>query len=158
MTTTQIYRCALLRFADDGAALYDQDGLLAVGPDAQGRQRVLAAGAWSALGGQFSGQPVRHLPGRIIAPGFVDMHIHYPQTDVIGSPAEGLLPWLENYTFPHEKRFVAQGYAEQVAEFFLDELLRNGVTTALAFATSHPQSVDALFGEARRRHLRLMTG
>ncbi|MGE5331457.1 MAG: guanine deaminase, partial [Nitrospirota bacterium] len=59
---------------------------------------------------------------------------------------------------PHEKRFVAQGYAEQVAEFFLDELLRNGVTTALAFATSHPHSVDALFTEARRRQLRLITG
>ena len=69
------------------------------------------------------------MAGRLIAPGFVDMHVHYPQTDVIGSPAEGLLPWLENYTFPHEKRFAAQGYAEQVAEFFLDELLRNGVTT-----------------------------
>ena len=158
MTTTQIYRCALLRFADDGAALYDQDGLLAVGPDAQGRQRVLAAGAWSALGGQFSGQPVRHLPGRIIAPGFVDMHIHYPQTDVIGSPAEGLLPWLENYTFPHEKRFSAPDYAAQIAQFFIAELLRNGVTTALTFATSHPASVDALFTEAQRQGLRLITG
>ena len=158
MTTTQIYRCALLRFADDGAALYDEDGLLAVGPDAQGRQRVLAAGAWSALGGQFSGQPVRHLPGRIIAPGFVDMHIHYPQTDVIGSPAEGLLPWLENYTFPHEKRFSAPDYAAQIAQFFIAELLRNGVTTALTFATSHPASVDALFTEAQRQGLRLITG
>ena len=158
MTTTQIYRCALLRFADDGAALYDQDGLLAVGPDAQGRQRVLAAGAWSALGGQFSGQPVRHLPGRIIAPGFVDMHIHYPQTDVIGSPAEGLLPWLENYTFPHEKRFSAPDYAAQIAQFCIAELLRNGVTTALTFATSHPASVDALFTEAQRQGLRLITG
>jgi cytosine/adenosine deaminase-related metal-dependent hydrolase len=49
--------------------------------------------------------PVTHLPGRILAPGFVDLHIHYPQTDVIGSPAEGLLPWLEHYTFPHEARF-----------------------------------------------------
>ena len=153
-----IYRSALLRFSEDGQALYDEDGVLAIGPDAQGRQRVLAVGAWQQLAPQFAGQHVTHWPGRLIAPGFVDMHVHYPQTDVIGSPAEGLLPWLENYTFPHEKRFVAQGYAEQVAEFFLDELLRNGVTTALAFATSHPQSVDALFGEARRRHLRLMTG
>jgi guanine deaminase len=153
-----IYRSALLRFSEDGQALYDEDGLLAIGPDAQGRQRVLAVGAWQQLAPQFAGQHVTHWPGRLIAPGFVDMHVHYPQTDVIGSPAEGLLPWLENYTFPHEKRFVAQGYAAQVAEFFLDELLRNGVTTALAFATSHPQSVDALFTEARRRHLRLMTG
>ncbi len=153
-----IYRSALLRFSEEGQALYDEDGLLAIGPDAHGRQRVQAAGAWQQLSPQFAGQPVTHWPGRIIAPGFVDMHVHYPQTDVIGSPAEGLLPWLENYTFPHEKRFVAQGYAEQVAEFFLDELLRNGVTTALAFATSHPHSVDALFTEARRRQLRLITG
>ena len=153
-----LYRSALLRFTDDGQAVYEEDGLLAIGPDAHGRQRVQAAGAWQQLSPQFAGQPVTHWPGRIIAPGFVDMHVHYPQTDVIGSPAEGLLPWLENYTFPHEKRFVAQGYSEQVAEFFLDELLRNGVTTALAFATSHPQSVDALFTEARHRQLRLITG
>ncbi len=153
-----IYRSALLRFSEDGQALYDEDGLLAIGPDAHGRQRVLAVGAWQQLAPQFAGRPVTHWPGRLIAPGFVDMHVHYPQTDVIGSPAEGLLPWLENYTFPHEKRFVAQGYAEQVAEFFLDELLRNGVTTALAFATSHPASVDALFTQARARGMRLITG
>ncbi len=153
-----VYRSALLRFADDGTALYDEDGLLAVGPDAQGRQRVLAAGAWQALAHRYADQPVTHLPGRILAPGFVDMHIHYPQTDVIGSPADGLLPWLENYTFPHESRFVAPDYSEQVAQFFIAELLRNGVTTALAFATSHPASVDALFTEARRQHMRLITG
>ncbi|MFP5485164.1 MAG: amidohydrolase family protein, partial [Gammaproteobacteria bacterium] len=136
-----IYRSALLRFTDDGRAVHEEDGLLAIGPDALGRERVQAVGAWHQLASRFAGHPVTHWPGRLIAPGFVDMHVHYPQTDVIGSPAEGLLPWLENYTFPHEKRFVAQGYAAQVAEFFLDELLRNGVTTALAFATSHPQSV-----------------
>ena len=133
-----VYRSALLRFADDGSALYDEDGLLAVGHDAQGCQRVLAAGAWQTLAPQFAGEPVVHLPGRILAPGFVDMHIHFPQTDVIGSPADGLLPWLENYTFPHESRFVDPGYSAQVAEFFVAELLRNGVTTALAFSTSHP--------------------
>ena len=153
-----IYRSALLRFTDDGRAVHEEDGLLAIGPDALGRERVQAVGAWHQLAPRFAGHPVTHWPGRLIAPGFVDMHVHYPQTDVIGSPAEGLLPWLENYTFPHENRFVAQGYAAQVAEFFLDELLRNGVTTALAFATSHPHSVDALFTEARRRQLRLMTG
>ena len=153
-----LYRSALLRFTDDGQAVYEEDGLLAIGPDAHGRQRVQAAGAWQQLSPQFAGQPVTHWPGRIIAPGFVDMHVHYPQTDVIGSPAEGLLPWLESYTFPQEKRFAARGYASQVAQFFCDELLRNGVTTALAFATSHPESVDALFTEARHRQLRLITG
>ena len=153
-----VYRSALLRFADDGRALYDEDGLLAIGPDAHGRQRVLAAGAWQALSHQYAHEPVTHLPGRILAPGFVDMHIHFPQTDVIGSPADGLLPWLENYTFPHESRFVASDYSAQVAEFFVAELLRHGVTTALAFATSHPASVDALFTEGQRQHMRLITG
>jgi guanine deaminase len=153
-----VYRSALLRFADDGSALYDEDGLLAIGPDPEGRQRVAAAGAWQALAHQYAGHPVTHLPGRILAPGFVDMHIHFPQTDVIGSPAPGLLPWLENYTFPHESRFADPAYGAHVAGFFVDELLRNGVTTALTFATSHPASVDALFTEAQRRQLRLITG
>ena len=155
----QVFRSALLRFAEDGQAVYDEDGLLAVAPDAQGRQRVVAAGPWQALAAQWAGQgAVTHWPGRILAPGFVDLHVHFPQTDVIGSPADGLLPWLENYTFPHESRFCAPEYADGVAAFFVDELLRNGVTTALAFATSHPTSVNALFGEAQRRCLRLVTG
>ncbi len=77
---------------------------------------------------------------------------------MIGSPAEGLLPWLEHYTFPHEARFSEATYAADVATFFLDELARNGVTTALTFATSHPTSVNALFTEARQRGLRLITG
>ena len=158
-----IYRSALLRFADDGQALYDEDGLLAVAPGADGRERVVAAGSWQALSQGVLAQAgpgavVKHLPGRMIAPGFVDMHIHYPQTDVIGSPADGLLPWLENYTFPHESRFVDGDYAASVAQFFVDELLRNGVTTPLAFATSHPSSVNALMGEAQKRHMRLITG
>ncbi len=154
-----LYRAALLRFADDGSAVYDADGLLAVAPDAHGRQRVLAAGAWRDLAPQYAPQvPVTHWPGRILAPGFIDLHLHYPQTDVIGSPANGLLPWLENYTFPHEARFADPAHADQVAPFFLDELLRNGVTTALVFATSHPASVDALFAQAQKRQLRLITG
>ncbi len=154
-----LYRAALLRFADDGSAVYDADGLLAVAPDSHGRQRVLAAGAWADLSKQYARQaPVTHWPGRTIAPGFVDLHLHYPQTDVIGSPANGLLAWLENYTFAHEARFADADHAAEVAPFFLDELLRNGVTTALVFATSHPASVTALFAEAQKRQLRLITG
>ena len=154
------YRASILYFPDPTApqAAFETDGLLVVGPDARGRQVVQALGSHAELAPRFGGVPIEHFPGRIIAPGFIDMHIHFPQIDVIGSPAEGLLPWLENYTFPHEKRFSAHTYSAQVAMFFIAELLRNGVTTALAFATSHPESVDALFAEAQKCNLRLMAG
>ena len=157
----KIYRSALLRFADDGSPLYDSDGLLVIAPDAQGQERVVAAGSWQALQALYTQQPgatVLQLPGKLIAPGFVDMHIHYPQTDVIGAPADGLLPWLEHYTFPHEARFHDRAYADGVAQFFVEELLRNGVTTALAFATSHPTSVDAIMTAAQQRGMRMMAG
>jgi len=152
------YRAAILRFADDRSAVYERDGLLVVGPDAQGGQVVRAVGDYSTLARNYAGVAIEHLPGRIIAPGFIDLHIHFPQTDMIGSPAPGLLPWLQTYTFPHESRFSDEAHARELATFFLDELLRHGVTSALAFATSHPASVNALMAEAQRRHLRLIAG
>ncbi|PJC12826.1 MAG: guanine deaminase [Comamonadaceae bacterium CG_4_9_14_0_8_um_filter_57_21] len=156
------YRASLLYFSPDAepnqAAVFEDDGLLVVGPNEQGLQVVQAVGSYPALQARFAQVPVTHWPGRIIAPGFVDMHSHYPQTNVIGSPADGLLPWLEHYTFPEEKRFLAPEYCAQAATFFIAELLRNGVTTALTFATSHPCSVAALFQAAQAQRLRLMTG
>ena len=156
------YRAAILRFAPDvdpqASALYEEDGLLVVGPNALGTQVVQAVGPYQELRQCFPDVAVTHWPGRIIAPGFVDLHSHYPQTNVIGSPAEGLLPWLENYTFPEEKRFIAPEYCAQAAAFFIAEMLRNGVTTALTFATSHPNSVNALFQAAQQSRLRLITG
>jgi guanine deaminase len=156
------YRASILSFAPHSEgparALFEEDGLLVVGPDAKGVQVVQAIGPWRTVAPQFPGVAVEHLPGRIIAPGFVDLHVHFPQTNVIGSPAPGLLPWLENYTFPEEKRFAAPDYSAQAATFFIAELLRNGVTTALTFATSHTESVNALFTEAQTQRLRLITG
>jgi guanine deaminase len=152
------YRAAVLRFADDHSAVYEPDGLLAIGPDATGRQVVRAVGPYAALVGNFPGVAIEHLPGRVLAPGFIDLHIHFPQTDVIGSPAAGLLPWLETYTFPHESRFSDAGHARDMAEIFMDELVRHGVTTALAFCTSHPGSVDALLSQAQRRGQRMIAG
>ena len=155
----QVFRSALLRFDSLGQALYDEDGLLAIAPDANGVERVVAAGSWDALAGEYAqNRHYLHMHDRIIAPGFVDLHIHYPQTDVIGSPADGLLPWLENYKFPHESRFSDSAYAAEVAKFFIDELLRNGVTTAFTFCTSHPGSVDALMTEAQARRMRMVAG
>ncbi|MEY4756206.1 MAG: hypothetical protein RJA34_1104, partial [Pseudomonadota bacterium] len=119
---------------------------------------VQAVGSFRDVSAQFPDLAFEHLPGRIIAPGFVDLHVHYPQLDVIGSPADGLLPWLENYTFPAEARFADPAHCASVATCFVDELLRNGVTTALAFASSHVASVHALFGAAQARGMRLITG
>ncbi len=156
------YRAALLRFdpaADPRqAAVYEADGLLVLGPDASGAEVVHDVGAWAVLAPRYPGLAVEHLPGRLVAPGFIDMHVHFPQLNVIGSPADGLLPWLENHTFPEEQRFESPAYSAAEAEFFLDELLRHGVTTALAFATSHPASVQALFAAAQQREMRLITG
>ncbi|MDM0056556.1 guanine deaminase [Variovorax fucosicus] len=154
----QAYRASLLRFDNAGNALFDQDGLLVVGPDARGRQIVQDAGAWDALAARYSHLNVMRLPGRILAPGFIDMHIHFPQTDIIGAPADGLLPWLQNYTFPAESLFSDPAHSAEVAEVFFDELLRNGVTTAVTFATSHPASAQAFFAAAQRRKLRMIGG
>lgn len=156
------YRASILSFAPDcesgSCAELEQDGLLVVGPDASGRQRVQACGRHDQLKERFATVSTEHLPGRIIAPGFVDMHNHFAQTNVIGSPADGLLPWLEHYTFPEEQRFASAQYSAEAASFFLDELLRHGVTTAMSFATCSTESVDALFREAQQRRLRLISG
>ena len=119
---------------------------------------IHALGDYATLSPRLPGLAVTDWRGYTLAPGFVDVHVHYPQLDVIGSPAEGLLPWLTNYTFPHESRFDDPAYATGVAEFFLDELARNGVTTAMVYCTSHPQSVDAFFDVAQRRRLRMVAG
>ena len=96
--------------------------------------------------------------GNLLVPGFVDTHVHYPQVDVIASYGTQLLDWLETYTFPAESKFGDSQTASDTASFFLDELLRNGTTTALVFGTVHKQSVDAFFKEAQKRNLRMICG
>ena len=156
--TLKAYRAQLLRFDDAGRPVHDPDGLLVLERDTQGLWRVKAAGDAHALMQTCRDVTPVHWPDRMIAPGFVDMHVHYPQLDVIGSPADGLLPWLEHYTFPQETRFADPVHAQGVADAFLDELQRHGVTTALTFATSHPTSADALFSRAKARGGRIITG
>ena len=94
----------------------------------------------------------------ILMPGFVDTHVHYPQTDIVGTGGRQLLDWLEHYTFPAERGFSDPAHAREVAEFFLDELVRNGTTTALVFCTVHPASVQAFFEAAAARRMRMAAG
>lgn len=96
--------------------------------------------------------------GKLIIPGFIDTHVHYPQTDIIAANGEQLLDWLTRYTYPTERRFADPFHAREVADFFLTELLRNGTTTAAVFATVHPQSVDAFFEATRARGARMICG
>jgi guanine deaminase len=154
------YRACLLWFPDANSDQihFEADGLLVTTRGADGVSRISAIGDYRALQAAHAHLPTTDWRGRWIAPGFVDTHIHYAQTDVIASPADGLLPWLNNYTFPQETRFADPAHAQNVAAFFFDELMRHGVTTALAFATAHSASVDAFFNEAQRRHLRMISG
>ncbi len=156
------YRAALLYFnpnsEDVTEVIYEVDGFLLVDKNRQGQEVVRAIGSWQELSPKYPEISATFFPGKIIAPGFVDMHLHYPQINVMGSPADGLLPWLEKYTFPEEMRFFDPGYCNEVAKFFISQLLRNGVTTALTFATSHVASVDSLMEEARANQLRMITG
>lgn len=139
---------------DDAALEYFEDGLLVV---ADGKVRE-AGPAAELLARLPADTPVTDHGGQLIMPGFVDSHVHYPQVDIIASHGTHLLDWLERYTFPAEARFADAALARDSAAFFLDELLRHGTTTALVFASVHPQSVDALFEAARRRRMRLVAG
>jgi guanine deaminase len=97
-------------------------------------------------------------PDCLIVPGFIDTHVHYPQTGMIAAPGRQLLDWLQHYTYVAEQAFADADHAARMAEIFCDELLRNGTTTALTFCTVHPQSVDALFTAAAHRHMRMIAG
>ena len=97
-------------------------------------------------------------PDSLLTAGFVDTHVHFPQTPMIASPGGQLLDWPERYTFPPELRFADLEFARDTARVFLQECLRNGVTTSCVYCTVHPHSVDALFEEAERLGLRIAAG
>ena len=84
--------------------------------------------------------------------------MHFSQVDIIASYGEQLLDWLNRYAFPAEAKFGDSNYADEVAGFFTDELLRNGTTTALVFPTVHEESVDSIFAAANKRNMRLLSG
>jgi guanine deaminase len=102
--------------------------------------------------------PVDHHPDALILPGFIDPHIHFPQTQVIASYGAQLLEWLEKYTFVEEQKFADPIHAARNAEFFLDELARNGTTTACAYCSAYPASTEALFTAADRRGVGMIAG
>lgn len=149
----QAFRSSILHFTANGEAEYFDDGILVVEND-----KVKQVGKADELLPTLSGISVTEYQNKIIMPGFIDTHIHYPQVDVIASYGEQLLDWLNNYTFPTELQFEDPEFAKETANFFLDELLKNGTTTALVFGTKHKQSVDAFFEASTARNTRMICG
>ena len=135
-----------VRYVEDGLLLSENGIIQWFGPWDEG-QRLIPEQV-----------EVQHYPDQLIVPGFIDTHIHFPQTEMIGAYGEQLLEWLNTYTFPTEMQFSDPAYAQKIAAFFVQELLKNGTTTALVFCTVHPQSVDALFAAAEQHQMRLIAG
>lgn len=133
-------------YIEDGIILIEEGRIAALGPANEMAARVPA------------GMPVEHHPDALILPGFIDTHIHFPQTQVIASYGAQLLEWLEKYTFVEEQKFGDIDHAARHAEFFLDELARNGTTTACVYGTVHAASVEALLAAAERRGAGMIAG
>ena len=158
--TLKAFRCSFLDFIEDPfyvpeseSVRYIADGLLVLE-----NGKVKELGTYKSLQDKYASIPVTYYPDMLIMPGFIDTHIHFPQVEMIAAYGEQLLEWLNQYTFPTEGKFKDKAYAQKIAAIFLDELLRNGTTTALVFAAVYPQSVDAFFEEASRRNLRMIAG
>ena len=160
-TNARVIRGRLLGFLDDPAEVgasssyeHHADGLLVIEDG-----RIARVGDASELLMEVPpGAPVDHYPDCVILPGLIDTHIHYAQTQVIASYGTQLLEWLHRYTFVEEQKFADPAHAAGVARFFLDELLRNGTTTAAVYCTTHPESVEAFFAESERRRTRMIAG
>jgi len=134
------------RYIDDGVVLVKDGRIAAIGPASELMSQLPPAAV------------TEHYPDKLIMPGFIDPHIHYPQTQVIASYGAQLLEWLEKYTFVEEQKFADPQHASRNAEFFLDELARNGTTTAVAYCSAHPSSAEALFAAAHRRNVGMLAG
>ncbi len=159
--TTAAFRASILHCLSDpgeqgdaSACDYFADGLLVVEDGAIGKLGP-AAELVPALGDRVD---VVDYSGKLIVPGLIDCHVHYPQLEIIGSYGEQLLDWLHHYAYPAEAEFGDAEHARNVAELFVDELLSHGTTTALVFATVHPVSATAIFEAAAARNMRLIAG
>lgn len=138
----------------ESAVRHIEDGLLVLAGG-----KILAVGETSVLRPRLpAGAVVHDHAGKLITPGFIDPHIHLPQTQVVASWAAQLLDWLNTYTFVEEQKYGDPAHAARGAAFFFDELLANGTTTAVAFCSVHSASAEAFFIESERRNTRMAAG
>lgn len=138
---------------EQDAARFIADGLLVVKDG-----RIEDFGPFAEVSARRPGLDVTPLPGRIIMPGFIDGHIHFPQTRVLGAYGNQLLDWLQNSIFMEELKYNDREYASQAAGHFFTALLAGGTTTCQAFTTSSPVSTEVFFEEAAKRNMRVIAG
>jgi guanine deaminase len=160
MSALTAIRAALLTFegdpftVGDAAVRYERDAIVSMTDG-----RIVDSGPASEVEPRLPpGTPVTRYANALIGAGFVDAHVHYPQLGVIGAGGLPLLGWLERHTFPAEARYADAAHAREVAQRYLDESLRQGITTAAVFCTVHAHSVDALFDAALARDMRIIGG
>lgn len=158
------FRGSILHFNDDHEAIYKtrpwenyqyfEDGVLLVDEGV-----VVVANCAEVLADQgLDLNMCEDYSGKLIMPGFIDSHVHAPQTEIIASYGEQLLDWLNNYTFPAELKFSDPNYAQAATEFFLDQLMSNGTTTAMVYTTVFRESTQLFFETAHARNLRMIAG
>ncbi len=133
---------------------HEMKGAVAVGDDGT----ILWAGPQPLLPQAFRQSPVDDYGGKLVIPGLIDAHIHFPQYRMLAAPGKDLLDWLNHFAFPEESRYGDHDYAAGAAEVFLDRLAQHGTTSALAFCSVHKTCADALFAAAERRNMALITG
>ncbi|MEY4872217.1 MAG: guanine deaminase [Pseudomonadota bacterium] len=122
------------------------------------RGRIIATGPADALRAAHPQARIHDYGRSLITAGFIDAHVHYPQTAIIASWGKRLIDWLNSYTFPEEMRFADPAYADMIANRYLDLATAHGTTTVCTYATIHPASVDAIFTAAEVRGMRLYAG
>jgi guanine deaminase len=120
--------------------------------------RITDFGARDDVAPRHRALEVTHFADRLILPGFIDGHIHFPQTRIVGAFGEHLLSWLQVWVYPEELKYRDRAYAADAARRFFDNLLAAGTTTCQAFTSSSPVSAEELFDEAARRNMRLIAG
>lgn len=150
----QVIRFTGAPMAEGPAAVaHEREGAVAVAGG-----KVVAVGRAAALAAEFPQAARTDLGGRLISPGFIDAHVHYPQTGIIASWGKRLIDWLTSYTFPEEMRFADPAHAARMAALYFDLALEHGTTSMCSYGTVHPGSVDAFFAEAEARGLRALAG
>lgn len=134
------------QYHSDGALVFDSAGI------------ILAVGDYPSVKQSHGDAAEQDHRGRLLLPGLIDSHLHFPQTEMIARFGKQLLDWLENYTFPTERKFAESAYADKIAQIFLQQLFRHGTTTGLVYSSVHKQAADSLFSAAQQHNMALIAG